>query len=208
MDYMIKLSAFLHVLAALLILQLCNHTNLCYSATPTLVPNKTYVNYIKTSCNFTTYPKLCYKSLSIFAAKIKTNPKVLAQTALNVSLAATETTSVVLNRLSKTQGLNPAESAALRDCIELIDDSSYELQGSMSEMRRLASENFGFGISNILTWASAALTNCVTCMDGFEGNDNIMDGEVKDSVLRHARKVCRLTSNSLALVNSYASGPG
>lgn len=204
----LKVSGFLHVLEVLLlILQLS-------SATPTLIsPNKTYVNYIKTSCNVTTYPKLCYKSLSVFASIIKRSPKVLAHTALNVTLAATKTTSLVLNKLSKTQGLNPAESAALSDCMELVDDSSYELRRSMKEMRRLRNDNeFAFGISDILTWTSAALTNCVTCMDGFEGINNIdgmsINEDVKNTVVRHEKKVCRLTSNSLALVNNYASSQG
>ncbi|GMN32621.1 hypothetical protein TIFTF001_003761 [Ficus carica] len=210
---MLKVSGLLHVLVALLILQLCSHKDpSCSAATTTFLNNKTYVNYIKTSCNVTTYPKLCYRSLSDFANEIKTSPKVLAHTALNVSLAATRKTSKVLNRLSKTQGLNLTELAALHDCIELIYDSSYELRRCMIEIHRLRSENFAFGISNILTWASAALTNSVTCMDGFGGNygkvDQNGDDQVKNTVLRHEEKVCRLTSNSLALVNSYASSQG
>ena len=197
-----KVSNFVHVLVALSIIQFCNQINLSSSATTTF-PSQTYVNYIKTSCNVTLYPRLCYRSLSVFAEKIKTNPKLLASTALNVTHRATKTTSVIVNMLSKTRGLRPIEAAAVQDCVEEIGDSLDELKNSIWEMGQLGSYDFELQISNIQTWVSAALTDDDTCVDGFDGRD--MEGHVKATVRRHVLKVAHLSSNALALVNSYAS---
>ncbi|XP_062119527.1 21 kDa protein-like [Humulus lupulus] len=197
-----KISGLAHVAVAVFVLQyLCNQTT-PISAISTF-PNQTYFNYIKTSCNVTIYPRLCYESLSVFAENIKTNPKLLASTALNVTLEATKTTSAIINRLSRVQGLSPIEAAAVQDCVEVIGDSLDELQKSVCEMGQLGSYDFAVQISDIQTWVSAALTDDDTCVDGFSGRG--MDGHAKATVRNHVLKVAHLTSNALALVNSYAS---
>ncbi|PON53809.1 Pectinesterase inhibitor domain containing protein [Parasponia andersonii] len=196
-----KVSIFVHVLVALFMVQLCNQINL--SLAIRTLPSQTYVDYIKTSCNVTIYPRLCCKSLSVYAEKIKTDPKLLAYTALNVTLRATNRASVLINRLSKTQGLRAIEAAAVQDCVEVIGDAVDELQDAIWEMGQLGSSDFALQISDIQTWVSAALTDDDTCVDGFAGRE--MDGRVKDAVRRHVLKVAHLTSNALALVNSYAS---
>ncbi|KAL5551097.1 hypothetical protein UlMin_001273 [Ulmus minor] len=196
---MMKVSSFLHTLIALLVLLFCSHIN-CSSTGE--FSNKTYTNYIKTQCNITIYPRLCYHSLSIYAENIKTNPKVLAHTALNLSLSATRRTCRVVKELSKIRGLKPREAGAVLDCVELIEDSVGELEKSMQELDNLGSSSFAFQINNIQTWVSAALTDDDTCTDGFA---QLIDSEVKAIVRRRALKIGHLTSNSLALVNSYAA---
>ncbi|XP_068318826.1 21 kDa protein-like [Pyrus communis] len=183
------------VLLALLNLQL-------YSANE--LPSISNTQYIKRSCSVTTYPKLCYNSLSIYAGKIKTNPKVLAQTALNVTIAATQETYVTMKRLSKTHGLNPIEAAAALDCVEEIGDAVDEVQKSIDEFGHVArGSNFWVQMSDIQTWVSAALTDEDTCMDGFD--EHHMSGRVESLVRRYIVNVAHLTSNALALINSYAS---
>ncbi|KDO65432.1 hypothetical protein CISIN_1g045492mg [Citrus sinensis] len=77
-----------------------------------------------------------------------------------------------------------------------MDDSVDRLSKSFQEMKNLGgvkSRDFLFHMSNVQTWASAALTNGNTCLDGFA--DKSMNGKVKDSV----------TSNALGLVNQFAN---
>ncbi|KAF4360446.1 hypothetical protein CsatB_004103 [Cannabis sativa] len=206
-----KFSGLAHAfLAAVFVFQYsCNQTTpiSATKTTPTIFPNPTYFSYIKTSCNVTIYPKLCYESLSVFAQSIKTNPKLLASTALNVSLTATKTTSVIINRLSRTRGLSPMEVAAVQDCVELIGDSLEELEKSVCQMGQLGDYDFGAQISDIQTWISAALTDDGTCVDGFSEGGKYGDGNgnAKVIVRRHVLKVSHLTSNALALLNNYAS---
>jgi len=167
--------------------------------------SNTNIEFIKTSCNSTSYPTLCFTSLSIHASTIQTSPKLLAHTALSVTLNATKSTSAFMLKLSKSHGLKPREIGAMRDCVEETSDSVYELIKSIKEMKSLKerSADFYFMISNIQTWVSAALTDENTCTDGFAGK--AMNGKTKNLVRGKIVNVAQLTSIALALVNSYAS---
>ncbi|CAN6712657.1 unnamed protein product [Malus baccata var. baccata] len=172
------------LLLALLTLQLCSAD---------ASPSRSNTQYIRTSCNVTNYPRLCYNSLSIYAGKIKTNRKALAHTALNVTIAATQETSVIMRRLLKIDGLKPIEAAAALDCMEEIGDAVDELQNSIDELSHVVrGSNF-----------YAALTDEDTCMDGFDEHN--MSGRVENLVRRYIVNVAHLTCNALALINSYAS---
>lgn len=167
------------------------------SATPTSA------EYIKTSCLATTYPQLCYDSLSIYATKIQTSPRRLATAALSVAISSARSTLVSMKQLAKTKGLRPREAAAMNDCVEVVADSVDELRRSIKEMGHAAGPQFEFHMSNIQTWVSAALTDEDTCMDGFAGR--AMNRDLKTIVQRQINKLVHLTSNGLALVNKYAS---
>lgn len=57
-------------------------------------------------------------------------------------------------------------------------------------------------MSNVQTWMSAALTNQETCTDGFE---DVPDCPVKSDVNDMTVSVKQVTSNALALVNSFVN---
>ncbi|XVE65021.1 hypothetical protein DITRI_Ditri07aG0148200 [Diplodiscus trichospermus] len=139
--------------------------------------NQRNIEYIKSSCNTTTYPRLCYRSLSIYASKIKTSPRLLIHTALNVTLKASNSTSRLMVKISRIHGLNPRVAGAMADCIEVIGDSVDELQQSIGELGHISRSNFSLTMSDIQTWVSAALTDEDTCMDGFAGR--AMNGYAK-----------------------------
>ncbi|KAJ0546729.1 putative pectinesterase [Helianthus annuus] len=161
---------------------------------------KTNVEFIRTSCGLTTYPTLCFKSLSARAGAIQTSPKLLAQTALSVALDTTRTTSSSMVKLSKVHGMTPLEVAAMKDCLELLSDSVYELQRSLHEMRRPGSKDSRSVMRDIQTWVSSTMTDEDTCTEGFK-NDLKMESVVRGKIV----KAAHLTSNALALINSYAS---
>ncbi|KAK9063256.1 hypothetical protein SSX86_017126 [Deinandra increscens subsp. villosa] len=158
------------------------------------------VEFIRTSCGFTTYPTLCFNSLSERAGAIQTSPKLLAQTALSVTLDTTRTTSSSMVKLSKVHGMTPREVAAMKDCIEVLSDSVYELQRSLEEMVQPGSKDSRLVMSDIQTWVSSAITDEDTCSEGFK-NDPKMKSVVRGKIVN----VAHLTSNALALINSYAS---
>ncbi|CAB4310091.1 unnamed protein product [Prunus armeniaca] len=90
------------------------------------------------------------------------------------------------------------------DCMEEIGDAIDELQQSLDELGHVGrGSNFWFQMSDIQTWVSAALTDEDTCMDGFE--EHHLRGRVEAVVRRYTVNVAHLTSNALALINSYAS---
>ena len=104
--------------------------------------------------------------------------------------------------------MKPREVAAMRDCVEELSDSVDELRNSLVEMSRLEgssnkNRDVGMLISDIQTWVSAALTDDDTCMEGFEGK--AMHGKMRNVVRGRILNVAHLTSNALALINSYVS---
>ncbi|CAN1748017.1 Pectinesterase inhibitor 10 [Linum perenne] len=159
--------------------------------TPSFVKSEPNKDYIKTSCSAARYPKLCISTLSPYASKIHTNPKLLASTALSVALTAARSTSKHL--LSHT-----TSSAALRDCRKEVSDSVVQLQNSVNEFmgKKKMTE---LQVSNVLSWMSAALTDMDTCRDGIKGR-----GMVKRKVMMSGIVEARcMISNALAFVNKY-----
>ncbi|KZV46709.1 21 kDa protein [Dorcoceras hygrometricum] len=159
--------------------------------------------FIRTSCGATAYPALCYSSLSSHASAIQRSPKLLAHAALSVSIDTARGTSTDMYRLSRSFRMTPREVSAMRDCLEELGDTVDRLSRSMAEMNQINGSNFGLMMSDIQTWVSAALTDEDTCMEGFVGN--AMAGGVKTAVRGKIVNVAHVTSNALALINSYAS---
>ncbi|KAK6926372.1 Pectinesterase inhibitor domain [Dillenia turbinata] len=164
---------------------------------------KTSLEFIKTSCGSTTYPQLCFSSLSAHASAIQNSPKLLANTALSVTLNNAKTTSTSMETLLHGHGMTPREIGAMKDCVEEMHDSIDQLRNSLQEMNQLKGSDFGLMISDVQTWVSAALTDEDTCVDGFVGN--VMNGNLKNEVRGPIVSIAHLTSNALALINSYAA---
>ncbi|XP_030463356.1 21 kDa protein-like [Syzygium oleosum] len=180
-------------------LAICSYTISISSAqTPT------DTRFIRTSCSKTTYPRLCYTSLSSHASLVQTSPKLLAGAALTVTLDKGRSTSAMMATLSRARRMKPREVRAIQDCIEELSSSVDELRRSIDEMGQLKrSSNFGLIMNDVQTWVSAALTDENTCSDGFAGS--MMNGNVKTVVRNEILTIAHLTSNALALINRYAS---
>ncbi|KAL5582109.1 hypothetical protein UlMin_014551 [Ulmus minor] len=133
--------------------------------------------FIRTACKDTTYPKICFSSLSSHANTIQTSPHLLTSTALNVTLSSAKSTSDTMLKLSRSHGIKPREAAAMRDCIEELNESVTEIQRSIGEMRKLKERDFKAMVRDVQTWVSAALTDENTCSDGFQGSN--MNGDLK-----------------------------
>ncbi|GFY81972.1 plant invertase/pectin methylesterase inhibitor superfamily protein [Actinidia rufa] len=170
------------------------------------VARETSTEFIKTSCSTTTYPTLCYSSLSTHASAIQTSPRLLAHTALSVTLDNTQSTSAMISRLSQSHGMSPREVTAMLDCVEELSDSVDQLRRSVAEMNQLKGSNFALMMNDIQTWVSAALTNEDTCTDGFA--ETTVSSNVKNVVRGWIVNIAHMTSNALALINSFASVHG
>ncbi|XVF08439.1 hypothetical protein REPUB_Repub07fG0003800 [Reevesia pubescens] len=191
-----------HSFKVLLILLAFNSYINSSSAGRQIAP-QTSTEFIRTSCSSTTYPKLCFESLSTHASLIQTSPQFLAHSALNVTLSTAKSTSTMMATLSKSHGLKPREVEAMQDCVEELSDTIDELRSSIREMGQIKGSNFGLMINDIQTWVSAALTDENTCSDGFQGKN--MNGNVKTAVRTKIVTIAHLTSNALALINNYAT---
>ncbi|KAL1219502.1 Pectinesterase inhibitor 11 [Cardamine amara subsp. amara] len=190
-------------------------------------PNTTITNdldFIRTSCNATLYPDVCFTSLAGYASAVQDSPARLAKLAIGVSLSQAKSTAAYLSKLSRSAVVtstakysgdgHQTTSAVIRDCISNVEDAVDEMRGSLRQLRnmnggggvaaaRRSVETFRFQMSNVQTWMSAALTDEDTCMDGFEDLEE--GGVIKTTVCDRLEEVKRLTSNALALVNTYAN---
>lgn len=192
---------------ALTVLLLISNINPTLAGTSTTAKSnslKIYKNFIKTSCNSTLYPALCYKYLSSYASSIKTDSVKLCNTALTVNLKAANKTSALVTSMAKKGGLRPAEKAVIEDCNEEIDDCVDELGKASNVLDNLRDAlNKEDQMADIKTWVSAAMTDEDTCMDEFEEN-NVRES-VKNKIKKSIVDLRKITSNSLALINRLSN---
>ncbi|XP_058181682.1 21 kDa protein-like [Rhododendron vialii] len=190
------------------------------AARPVVARGTNNIEFIKTSCSSTTYPKLCYTTLATHASVIQTSPLLLTHTALSVTLNNTQSTYAMATKLLQSRNLSPGEVAAMHDCVEVLGDSVDQLRNSLGEMSRLQGSNFDLTMNDIQTWVSAAMTNEDTCTQGFSESKAIIKpvncnygsrincGDVKNVLRGQVVNTAHLTSNALALVNNLASTRG
>ncbi|KAH0888577.1 hypothetical protein HID58_051006, partial [Brassica napus] len=147
------------------------------------------------------YPSLCIRTLSTYSGPTITNRRELAQAAVKISLSHAKAAAKKLAAVRETVG-KKREKPAVVDCVEMIGDSVDELSRTLGALKHLrisggSVNEFRWQMSNAQTWASAALTDDDTCLDGFQG----IDGEIKSEVKEWMTKVARVTSNALYMIN-------
>lgn len=156
---------------------------------------------VHSSCEHASYPSLCVRTLSTYSGPTITNRRDIAQAAVKISLSHAQSAAKKLAAVRETVG-KKREKAALVDCVEMIADSVDELSRTLGVLKHLrvsggSAKEFRWQMSNAQTWASAALTDDDTCLDGFQG----IDGDVKTEVKQWMTRVARVTSNALYMIN-------
>ncbi|CAI8600449.1 unnamed protein product [Vicia faba] len=171
------------------------------TTTTTNSTSTTYIKFLKNQCNSTTYPNVCYKSLSPYTSKIKTNTFTLTKISIYLALKSARSASITLKNLSSKK-LTHVETLVIADCSENVDDTVDSLEQSAVGLvhlngTRTSDEKFQW--DTIKTWMSSAITNAGTCTDEFD------EMEVRSSVQKMIKisvgKLASLTSNALAFVN-------
>nr|XP_004234935.1 21 kDa protein [Solanum lycopersicum] len=192
---------FTYFLISIALIISSNNSNSVSAARP--ASGETNTDFIRTSCKSTTYPTLCFSSLSSRSSAIGVSPQLLAHESLSVSLETAQSTSAMMLKLSHSQGMTPREVGAMRDCVEELSDAVSGIKKSLGEMKELKGKDFDLKMNDIQTWVSAALTDEDTCTEGFAGK--VMNGKVKTVVRGKILEVAQLTSNALALINRLAA---
>ncbi|KAL0299397.1 UNVERIFIED_CONTAM: Pectinesterase inhibitor 3 [Sesamum calycinum] len=160
---------------------------------------QTYTSYIKNSCNTTTYPAVCIKTLAPHASSIKTNPLSLCNYALKEAIQATRDSSTTVSKLAKQKNIPSTEARAVKECISDLKDAVYQLRQTVSAMGHLKDADREFEWANAKTYASAAITDAETCVDEFL--DRKVDPVVKNKIKGCVSDVEKLISNALSLIN-------
>ncbi|BAT92892.1 hypothetical protein LR48_Vigan27s000100 [Vigna angularis] len=161
---------------------------------------ESFKNYIKTSCNSTTYPSICYSSLSPYAAKIEADPTKLCSVSLSLAYKAAKSASTTISKILKKNNMTGIAEQVVQDCFGNVKDSIGELKDSLDSLGHLDGADRKFQINNIKTWVSASITDDQTCSDGFDemNVDSTFTEKIRNLVLDVARK----TSNALYFINN------
>uniref|UniRef100_A0ACD5YA02 Uncharacterized protein n=1 Tax=Avena sativa TaxID=4498 RepID=A0ACD5YA02_AVESA len=160
--------------------------------------------FVRRSCRATSFPRACERSLMPRAPAVGRSPRRLAHAALAVAADAAGNCSAYIGHPSSST--SPSSSSkgrgAMGDCAETVRDAADLLRQSAAElagrMGRASSPRFAWRLSNVQTWASAALTDADTCLDSLA---TYTGGAPRDDVKRRVVAVEQATSNALALVN-------
>ena len=127
---------------------------------------------------------MCIRSLKAYAVTIQKSPYKLTHTALSLGLSKAETTKSFMLKLTKLRGLKAKTYAALKDCLEEMDDTVDRLSQSVRELdkfSRAQGDDIQWHMSNMATWISAALNFEDTCVNGL--SSQILEYKKKSSIL-------------------------
>lgn len=151
-------------------------------------------------CSVTLYPDVCVSTLLAHPESRKAgSSKELAAIVVKVTLYELKNLSASLSYETGRQPITGQSSqSAVDDCLELFGYSLRQLNDSLGSLE--SSEWSRQEADDVLTWLSASLTNQDTCIEGVNGNN------YGNPMLPHGalRKISKLLSNSLAMVNNIS----
>ncbi|XP_050216250.1 pectinesterase 3-like isoform X2 [Mercurialis annua] len=124
---------------------------------------------INMACTRTLYPSLCFNTLS--SIQIPKNSATfghILEFTINETEKSVATARKHVTGLLGFQDLISQEKIALKDCLEMLDQTRYELEQAPDDLH-------AFYASNLKTLLSAAMTDQHTCIDGFSDFKNQKD---------------------------------
>ncbi|KAL5224316.1 hypothetical protein ABZP36_010955 [Zizania latifolia] len=195
-----------------------------FSTTQSITSTTTF---LRARCATTLYPDVCYDALVRYASTFQNSNVRLAGAAADVAAAHLRALSARIKEMlihrggdSEAEGTTGGSrvDAALHDCASTISAAENLARRSSAELTLLdaatastessTSTPAGRGrqarwqVSNAKTWLSAAITNEVTCTDGFEDTGAAVTASpTGKEVAAGVASVRQHTSNALALVN-------
>ncbi|KAI5422244.1 hypothetical protein KIW84_045635, partial [Lathyrus oleraceus] len=158
---------------------------------------------IKSACTTTLYPELCFSAISSepnITHKI-TNHKDVISVSLNITKRAVEHNFFTVENLLTLKNLTGREKIALHDCLETIDETLDELKEAEEDLVLYPAKKTVYQHADDLkTLISAAITNQVTCLDGFshDGADKRVRKVLEEGQV-HVEHMC---SNALAMTKN------
>lgn len=120
---------------------------------------------------------------------------------LNITTRAVEHNYFTVEKLLLRKSLTKREKIALHDCLETIDETLDELKEAQNDLVLYPSKKTLYQHADDLkTLISSAITNQVTCLDGFSHDD--ADKEVRKVLQEGQIHVEHMCSNALAMTKN------
>ncbi|GAB2291581.1 hypothetical protein Dimus_025835 [Dionaea muscipula] len=170
---------------------------------------------IRTACTNSPHPSLCFagiSSLPVPASNTKNHsfPHHVIEVAINHVRELVKDAQVNVTRFFALQELSQQETNALNDCMDMLDQTLYELEQALDDLHIFHGE-LHRSYSNLKTLLSAAMTNENTCIDGFLDLEVIHSNKVnRGKGLRlyldvQLMPISRMISHCLAIIK-YTEG--
>ncbi|KAF6998577.1 hypothetical protein CFC21_014690 [Triticum aestivum] len=190
------------VLLPCLLLLLAAAGSVASASSPPKVSPAEATGFVRRCCRATSYPRACERSLVPRAPAVGLSPRRLAQAALAAAADAARNCSAYIGSPSSSYASSKGKGA-MGDCAEMVRDAADLLRQSAAELGgrvgRASSPRFAWCLSNVQTWASAALTDAETCLDSLATYAGA--GAPREDVRRRVVAVEQAAGIALALVN-------
>ncbi|RDX75484.1 Pectinesterase 3, partial [Mucuna pruriens] len=158
---------------------------------------------IKSACSSTFYPELCFSAIATepnVTHKVSSHRDVI-EVSLNITARAVEHNYFTVKKLIGRHDLTKREKTALHDCLETIDETLDELKEAQKDLQLYPNKKTLYQHADDLkTLISAAITNQVTCLDGFSHED--ADKRVRKALEEGQVHVEHMCSNALAMTKN------
>uniref|UniRef100_A0A803M8T3 Pectinesterase n=1 Tax=Chenopodium quinoa TaxID=63459 RepID=A0A803M8T3_CHEQI len=156
---------------------------------------------IKSACSSTFYPSLCLSTVSF--SHFTTLDRFL-EASINHTIGLVSSSQPEIVDFFIREMLNSQEKTAFNDCLDMLDQTLYELGQAMDNLRS------SFGVfrpyyGDLKTLLSAAMPNENTCIDGFSDLEGIESKFHQKKGLRiylemKLKPIVQMISNILAIV--------
>ncbi|GAA0142563.1 esterase [Lithospermum erythrorhizon] len=157
---------------------------------------------LKSSCESTLYPDLCYSALAneaeLMSKKVMSQKDVI-ELSINITMKVVQKNYQVIEKILKKKKLTKREKGALNDCLETIDETLDELQKAVEDLELYPNKkSLKEHADDLKTLLSAAMTNPETCIDGFSHDG--ADKDVRKALIAGQKKIEKMCSNALAMI--------
>ncbi|XP_061358751.1 pectinesterase-like isoform X2 [Gastrolobium bilobum] len=159
---------------------------------------------IRSACSSTLYPELCFSTIASepsLSQKVSSHINVI-ELSLNKTIGIVQRNYFTIEKLLTRKGLTKRAKTALHDCLEIIDETLDELDKAKDDLKDYPSSKKSLPqqAEDLKTLISSAITNQVTCLDGFShaAADKILR-KFLDAGQVHAEHLC---SNALAMTKN------
>ncbi|XP_061356735.1 pectinesterase-like [Gastrolobium bilobum] len=159
---------------------------------------------IKSACSSTLYPELCFSTVASepgHAQKVSSHINVI-EMSLNITTRYVQSNYFTVEKLLTRKGLTKREKTALHDCLETIDETLDELDKAKESLKEYPSHNKSLSqqADDLKTLISSAITNQVTCLDGF--SHDVADRSLRKYLEAGEVHVEHMCSNALAMTKN------
>nr|GMC98441.1 probable pectinesterase/pectinesterase inhibitor 59 [Ipomoea batatas] len=165
------------------------------------------IDFVKTSCDKTPYPNICYASIVTVACEISGDPKLLAKNAIALTQRTTEFTVNRMGEIAGKIGLSPKENMSIHVCEDLSHKSIGYMQDTLTNLETLNQQkgaDLKTIIDDIKEWLKSVKSNFESCIEELEREK--INPKVTEQVTQLMREEEPYSEIALALFSSYAAG--